>query len=192
MRSAGSPVRGSRICEYHLPLTMKPRWELPLVDTARSRILTVATGSVDSESAQGRGDAAACRGLATDSQVAADVQQHPVYAATWRQCRGAGAVDDVPLGDGIEAQRAIGQPLDRVRPRRNPPGRPGEQSPCLGKFGRFREAASGGGSGPEPESTSDPGIKRSAAPFAPGVAGGEDFEELRRKPHRRSGRLATG
>ena len=53
MRSAGSPVRGSRICEYHLPLTMKPRWELPLVDTARSRILTVATGSVDSESAQG-------------------------------------------------------------------------------------------------------------------------------------------
>ena len=194
-RGAGNAIGrqpGAGIENMRVPLSVrsrKPRWELPLVDTARSLTSRIAIGSVDSESAHGAAMPSVRGASPQTRKIAAYVQQQAVQAAAWHQRRGAGAIDDVSLGDGIEAERAIGQPLDQcaspVRSRQA-----GWASSALA-------AASSASSGTRPLAAArdqrrvmhfDPGIEGTAAAVSPDVAGRENLEELGREPHRSPGR----
>ncbi len=135
MRSAGSPVRGSTNMRVPPSVNVEPALRaaaggygsVPDLD-GRDRLRRFRIRP-------GRGEAERPRCLATDAKVAANVQQQTVYAAAGVQGRSAGAIDDITLGDRIEAERAVGQPPDRVRPRSDPPGRTIQERPRHGQFG---------------------------------------------------------
>ena len=110
-------------------------------------------------------DAEGARGLAADAKIAANVQQQAVQASAWHQRGSTGAIDDISLGDGIEAERAIGQPLDRVHARCDTPGRLGQKRPGRGQLGVFWRTAATGGPRPETRHDFDPGIEGTAAAY---------------------------
>ena len=142
-RSTGSPVRGSKTCEYHLPPIRKPRWELPLVATERSLILMKIRGSLDSESAQGATIPIGAGEVAADSQVAADVQKNALTSLLCQR-RFACPAHDITLGDSVQADRAIRKTLGRASGRVELPGRRGHQGPVLGQLIHSREPVQAG------------------------------------------------
>ena len=62
--------------------------------------------------------------LAADAEVAADVEQQAADAAAPVQRGLAGPLDDVALGDRVEAERAVRQALGGAGRRVEPPGGP--------------------------------------------------------------------
>ena len=155
------------------------------MDMARSLTSIRAIGSLDSESAQGAA-------MPSMREASPETPRSPPTFSS-RPCSprsgtraAAQALDDVSLGDGIEAERAIAQPLDRVQAG---PTRHAGWVEALALA-----AASSAASGTRPlaaardqrRETSTLGSKACAA-VSPGVACREHFEEFRRDAHRSSG-----
>ena len=118
------------MCEYHLPRTRNPRWELPLVATDRFADLDAGDRLGRLGVADRGGDPDRPGDVADDSDVAADVQQDAPDAPVAIERDVTGTADDVALGDRVEAERTRRQMLGRTRCGVKPPGGQGRDCLC--------------------------------------------------------------
>jgi len=138
------------------------------------------------------------RHLAGDPHVAADVEQEAADRRRQAQRGVGGLADDEPLGDRVEADRSVREPLGGPMLGVEPPGGGGDQGPGPGQLGVGRHPVQPGAPLPEPGEPFDPGLERPAARLSPAVGRPEDLEKLGRDAGRGlgaglpAGELAAG